>query len=127
MAIGGSIESISVNNRLFPVASDADVTRELGGFNNEVLPNGDGSSRKIMTRVTWRLDGVQLEIDNIRNDLEFLQSVADSQDWVPILITYVDGTSYQGRGTIEGEVTAMSQNATGSMNFKGPDRLEAQG
>ena len=126
MAIGGSIENISINNRLFPVAADGDVTRELGGYNNEVQPNGDGSSRKIMTRVTWRLDGVQLEIDNIRGDLEFLQGIADSQDWVPILIEYVDGTSYQGRGTIEGEVTGTSQNATGTMNFKGPGKLEPQ-
>lgn len=126
MAIGGSIENISVNNRLFPVAADADVTMDLGGFNNENQPNGDGSSRKVMMRVLWRLDGVQLEIDHLRNDLEFLQGVADSQEFVPILILYVDGSSYSGRGTIEGEVTSTSQNATGTMNFKGPDKLKQQ-
>lgn len=126
MSVGGSIENISVNNRLFPVAADSDVTRDLGGYNNEVQPNGDGSARKVMTRVSWRLDGVQLEIDNLRNDSEFLQDVADGQDWVPILITYVDGTSYQGRGTIEGEITSTSQNATGTVNFKGPDKLKQQ-
>jgi len=126
MAIGGSIESISINNRLFPVAADNDVTMDLGGYNNENQPNGDGSARKVMTRVLWRLDGVQLEIDNIRGDLEFLQGVADSQEYVPILIAYVDNTKYQGRGTIEGEVTSTSMNATGTMNFKGPGNLKAQ-
>ena len=126
MAIGGSIESISINNRLFPVAADNDVTMDLGGYNNENQPNGDGGARKIMNRVLWRLDGVQLEIDNIRGDLEFLQGVADSQEYVPILIAYVDNTKYQGRGTIEGEVTSASMSATGTMNFKGPGNLKAQ-
>ena len=111
----------------FAVAADADVSRSLGGYTNEVQSNGNGSARMVKTRVPWKLDGVQLEIDNINNDLEFLQEVSDSQDWVPIVITHVDGSSYQGRGTVEGDVIASSQNATGTMVFCGPDKLEPQG
>ena len=51
--IGGSIESVSVDNQLFAVAADADATMQLGGFNNEIQPNGDGTSRIIKTRVAW--------------------------------------------------------------------------
>ena len=126
MAIGGSIESISVNNRLFPVAADADVNMSLGGFTNEVLANGDGSSRQVKTRVPWMIDGVQLELDSIRADLEYLQEVSDNQEDIPIVITLVDGTAYQGRGTVEGDVQRASQSATGTMSFKGPGKLEQQ-
>lgn len=126
MAIGGSIESVSINSRVFPVAADADSNRDLGGFTNEVQPNGDGSSRKIMTRKPWKVDGIQLEINDVNDDLEFLQSVADSPDYVPFLITYVDSTSYQGRGTITGDITSSSQSATSTLEFCGPDKLKKQ-
>jgi hypothetical protein len=126
MAIGGSIESISIKSRNFPVAADADSNRQLGGFTNEVAANGDGGARQIKTRTPWKLDGIQLEIDNVREDLEFLQGVSDAQDWVPVLVNYVDGTSYQGRGTIQGEVVAASQSATSTLEFCGPDKLTKQ-
>jgi len=126
MAIGGSIESISVKSRNFPVAADADSNRDLGGFTNEVQANGDGSARQVKTRKPWKLEGIQLEIDNVKEDLEFLQGVSDAQDWVPILVTYVDGTSYQGRGTLNGDVMAASQNATSTLEFSGPDKLKKQ-
>lgn len=126
MAIGGSIENISIKNRLFPVAADADVTTSLGGFTNEVQSNGDGSTRQVKTRTKWMLDGVQLELDNIRQDLEFLQGISDAQEDVPIVISLVDGTAYQGRGTVEGDVTRSTQNATGTMTLAGPGKLAQQ-
>lgn len=126
MAIGGSIESVSIKNRLFPVAADADVTITLGGFNNEVQSNGNGSTRQVKTRVPWMLDGVQVELDNNRGDLEFLQEVADGEDDVVIALTMVDGNVYQGQGTLEGEVTRSTQTATGPLAMKGPGKLTLQ-
>ena len=126
MSVGGSIQSISINNRLFPVAADADSNRKLGGFENEVAANGDGSARMIKTRVSWMLDSVQIEVDANRNDHGFLQDISDSNVFVPIVITYVDGFAYQGTGTIEGELQASSQSATTTLNLSGPGKLEPQ-
>jgi len=50
-AVGGSLESITLNGREFPVAADVEAQRKLGGWENEVLANGDGSGRLIKTRV----------------------------------------------------------------------------
>ena len=60
-AIGGSIESVILAGRQFPVAADTEVQRKLGGFNNEVQANGDGSARVIKTREPWMLDGITVE------------------------------------------------------------------
>ena len=90
-AVGGSIESISIRGRLFPVAADSEATRKLGGFENEVQANGDGSARIVKTRVPWSLDGLQVEINDTRADEEFLQEIADALEPVPITITLASG------------------------------------
>ena len=125
-AVGGSIESISIRGRLFPVAADAEVQRKLGGFENELQPNGDGSARLIKTRVPWMLDGLTVEIDEDRGDHEFLQEIADDSDYVPVTITFASGSTWQGRGTISGELQVSSQNATASFSLGGPGALTQQ-
>jgi len=125
-AVGGSIEKLSIRGRIFPVAADAEVNRKLGGFENEVQPNGNGTARKIMTAVPWLLDGVQVEIDDGRGDLEFLQEIADSLELVSIAITLANRTTYQGTGTITGEIQASSQNTTASISLSGQGTLTQQ-
>lgn len=125
-ATGGSIESVSIRGRLFPVAADADVNRKVGGFENEVQPNGDGTARLIKTRVSWMLDGLTVEIDDNRADHEFLQEIADGNDFVPITITLASGVTWQGTGTIVGEFQMSTQAATAQLSLGGPDVLTQQ-
>jgi hypothetical protein len=125
-AVGGSIQSISIRGRIFPVASDAEANKKLGGFENEVQANGDGTARKIMTRVPWMIDGLQIEINDDRADHEFLQEIADSHDFVSITMELASGTVYEGTGTITDEIQASSQNATATIKCGGPGSLSAQ-
>lgn len=125
-AVGGSIESVSIRGRLFPVASDADANRKLGGFENEVQANGDGTARIVKTRVPWMIDGLSLEIDEDRADQEFLQEIADGRDFVAITITFASGITFQGRGTVSGEIQASSQSATAPITLSGPGELSQQ-
>jgi osmotically-inducible protein OsmY len=125
-AIGGSIESITLNGRNFPIAADAEAQRKLGGFENEVQSNGDGTARMIKTRVPLMIDGLTAEVDDARADHEFLQSLANLQDYFPIAITYASGITYQGRATITGEFQASSQSATASISLMGPGELTQQ-
>lgn len=125
-AVGGSIESVSIRGRLFAVAADADVSQKNGGFENEVQPNGDGSARLIKTRVAWMLDGVQVAINDAAADREFLQEIADADDFVPITITYASGVVYQGTGTVSGELPSSSQSATATISLSGPGSLTQQ-
>lgn len=125
-AIGGSIQSVALNGRIFPVAADAESQRKLGGFENEVVANGDGSGRLIKTRVPLMLDGLTLEIDDARADHEFLQDLANFNDFFTILITYASGESYQGSGQITGEMQTSSQSSTASLSLMGPGELTKQ-
>jgi hypothetical protein len=125
-AIGGSIEEVSIRGRLFAVASDADVTLKLGGFNGETQPNGNGTARLVKTRVVWSLDGIAVEVDHSRADLEFLQEIANSNEFHPVSITLASGVTYQGTGTITGEIAASTQNATVGLALSGPGELTQQ-
>lgn len=125
-AVGGSIESITLSGREFPVAADAESQRKLGGFENEVQANGDGGARLIKTRVPLSLDGLTLESDDDRGDNEFLQELSDGNDYFPIAITYASGLTYQGSAQIVGELATSSQNATASVSLAGPGRLTKQ-
>jgi len=125
-ATGGSIESLTLAGREFPAAADVDVQRKLGGFENEVQPNGDGTTRTIKTRVPWSLSGAQVEIDDDRGDQEFLQDLTDRKEDFPCSATYVSGAVYQGTGQIVGENPASSQSATAAIDLMGPGKLTKQ-
>lgn len=125
-AVGGSILQISIRGRIFPVSADSDVNVKLGGFESEVVANGDGSARKIKTRVPWGFDGLVVEVDHDRGDQEFLQERADDDGFVPCTITYINGVTIEGRGTVTDELQYSSQNATASLGLMGPGEATQQ-
>ncbi len=125
-AIGGSIESLTLDGRNFPVAADAEVQRKMGGFENEIMANGDGTGRLIKTRVPLLLDGVNLNIDDGRADHEFINELSKRNDFFPISITYSSGVTYQGTAQLSGELQASSQNATMPVTLMGPGELTKQ-
>lgn len=126
MGVGGSIESVTLDGRTFSVAADAEAQRKLGGFENEVQANGDGTARLIKTRVPLVLDGLTLDIDDTNGDHEFLQALTDGNSFFAIAITYASGEVYQGTAQITGEMQVSSQNATAAVNLMGPGLLTKQ-
>lgn len=126
MSTGGSIESVGLAGRTFSVAADADSQRKLGGFTNEFQSNGDGTGRNIKTREGWMIDGLALSIDDLREDQEFLQDLADQNDFFAIDITYVSGAIYNGQGMITGDMQTASTASTASVTLNGPGRLNRQ-
>lgn len=125
-AVGGSIEAVSLDGREYPVAADADSNRDLGGFNNEIQMNGNGSAREIKTRVPSGFDGLSLEIDDDQGDLEALQDFANRPGLKPVIVTYVSGISYQGVCQIVGEIKASSQTTTAPIALMGQFKLTKQ-
>ena len=126
MGIGGSIESITLDGRTFSVAADAEVQRKLGGFENEVQANGDGTARIIKTRVPLSLDGLTVDVDDAQDDAEFLQELQNRNNFFPIALSYASGETYQGEAQIVGETQTSSQNATASVSLMGPGELTRQ-
>ena len=125
-AVGGPIDSISFDGRLFSVAGDADSNRKLGGSENDVQPNGDGTARMIKTAVSWKIDGLSLSIDDFLEDQEFLQSIADKNGWSVVKIIYASGAVYQGSGTITGETQVSSANTVAAVEVMGTGVLTLQ-
>ena len=125
-AVGGSLESITLGGREFPVAADVEAQRKLGGWENELLANGNGTARLIKTRVPWSLEGVVVEMDDSRGDHEFLQDLADNFNLFPVALTYASGLTYQGSGQITGDMQASSQNASAAVSLMGTGVLTQQ-
>lgn len=125
-AVGGSIESVSLGGRNFPVAADAETERKLGGWENEVQANGDPSARLIKTRMPLSITGLVVECDDSRGDHEFLQDLANLNDFFALGITYASGLTYQGRAQIVDELKANSKNATATVSLSGPGVLTKQ-
>ena len=124
MANGGSIESVEINNRVFPVAADADVSRDLGGFTKEIMMNGDGSARYKKVRKPWKLGGLTVEISDADGDQEHLQAAQNSEEEVPIVINLVTGISYGGYGSVLDDLEFSSENATAEVSLGGGFKLE---
>ena len=124
--IGGSIESISLNGRNFSVAADAEGQRKIGGFTNEIQPNGDGTARIVKTREAWGLEGLTIAVDDSSADQEFLQDLADGNSFFPVAITLASGIVYQGDGQITADLQYSTQNATASVSLMGQGKLTAQ-
>jgi len=125
-AVGGSIEEITMAGRRFAVAADAESQRKLGGFENEVQANGDGTARIIKTRVPLSIDGLTVEVADDRGDHEFLQDLSNALDYFAISITYASGVTYDGTAMLTGELQTSSQASTASVSLMGPGVLTKQ-
>lgn len=125
-AIGGSIESVTLDGREFAVPADAEVNRKIGGFENEIQANGNGTARIIKTRVPLSIDGLQVQIDDTRGDQEFINELSKRNDFFPIAISYPSGVTYQGSAQLVGELQASSQSASATVSLMGPGELTRQ-
>lgn len=96
----GPAESVIVAGRTFVCDAGADVEVTLGGYSNEVKPNGDGSVRVVKTREVGKIEGLSVVVDPDRGDMEFLKEKQDSFDQIPFTLTLCSGVVYSGEGQI---------------------------
>ena len=124
--VGGPIVELTLSGRYFKVAEDAESNRKLGGFENEVAMNGDGSARLVKTRVPWGADGLTVDCDDFNDDQQFLQSLADRNDFFAITVGYASGSIFQGNGQITGEIAFSSKQATATVALQGTGTFTKQ-
>lgn len=116
---GGPFESIVIAGRRF--TCDADDTAEITypGFENEVKPNGDGTQRLVKSRHMGKIEGLNIVIDNAREDMEFLKEKQDSLDFLSVSGTYVDGTVVSGEMQLTDAVALDSKEMTAEITLEG--------
>lgn len=104
----GDIRQITINGREFDAAPESSCNLRLGGFSNEVALNGNGSMHSTQKRMTAGISDLALSIDDTRQDLEFLQEIADEGEPVPVSMTVASGIAYSGSLILVAEDLAKS-------------------
>ena len=97
MGASGPLESININTRRFPVDGEANAVMNLSGYTNEVKPNGNPNEDRIVkSRRSGKVGAIPVVVDNNRGDIEFLQDIMNSNDFVSFYATEVDDTVWEG-------------------------------
>jgi hypothetical protein len=125
-AIAGPIQAVSIDGREFPATQAANGARHLGGYKAEQLPNGNFTARLQLTPGNWYLTGVEIEIDDDRDDQRFIQNVIDGATNVVLTATYTSGLTYQGTGMVTGDHDYANETGTATINFAGSGRFTKQ-
>ncbi len=123
--IAGPFESHTFNGRRFTCDADDDTKLKPSGRNNEVKPNGDGTSRVVQQRVVASLDGINLVIDLDNGDDEFLQELKNSGEMFDYSGTTNDGVVWSGKMQIVDDLEISFKEGTASLSLKG--HVEKQG
>ncbi len=125
--VAGSLKTIAIKSRLFAVAGDVDAKFNLGGRENEIQTNGDNTVCVVQTVMASDIGGLKLRIDDKRRDQEFLTSVRDSGDLVPVVVTKASGLTYSGKMQIIGKIETSTKDQTAEIQLSGePLKLEQQ-
>lgn len=124
--VGGSLRECSINNRIFQCPADAAVKIKTGGFSNEIMPTGSGTSIMQKTRVCAGIEGLVVAIDANNDDLKFLQDIADGEVFVPVTVTLADGNTYSGDLQITDAPEHDTQKATCELKLAGENKIEKQ-
>ena len=101
----------NVGDRRFAVKGGEDINFEKGGFNAETKVNGNGSAVDVLTRVKWKLDGLQVAIDVQAGDLEYITDVSGDALTTKFTWEHINGYVYSMTGRPNGEIKL---NATSS-------------
>lgn len=99
----GALESIVIGGRRFTCDSEDEPKFKLPGFENEVLPNSDGTFRQKKKKVAGMITDINIVIDDSRGDQAYIEETAANLDFVDVSATKVDGTLVSGSMQITDE------------------------
>jgi hypothetical protein len=119
MSVSGPLESVNIAGRRFAVDGEVDAAIALAGFTNEVKPNGDGSFRLIKSRKAGRVNTIPIQMDDTRDDEEYIQRVMDLTTFPTMAFTKVDGTVYKGAMQIVEDPETSTKEGTKELSFMG--------
>lgn len=119
----GALESIVINGRRFTCDSEDEPKFKLPGFENEVLPNSDGTFRQKKKKVAGTITDINIVTDDSRGDQAFIEETAANLDFVDVSATKVDGTLVSGsmqitdEKVLDGGANTMAINLAGDWRY----------
>ncbi len=114
----GDIKQFMFAGRELDIKGGAAINYWLPGYIIENGVTGNGKRDPKGTRRLGGIDNVPVSISNSKEDLEFLNSKNDGEDY-PLNITMIDDTTYGGSMAIEGEITADTGEGKCDVSFRG--------
>lgn len=76
--VTGSIKSVTIHSREFPVDAGCEAQLNVGGLKNTVTVSGSGASIITQEQIPWSLFGVEIAISDDRGELGILASLFNS-------------------------------------------------
>lgn len=125
-ANGGSPQEANVAGRVFNIDGESDDDRDLGGKKAEVKVDGNGNARILASRKPWSIK-LNLVIDSIRGDQEFLQDLIDNAE--PFSFSYIDASDQawgNGGAMITGDLVRKGKDGVMEVTFEGGGKLSKQ-
>lgn len=117
---GGDIKQLTVKGRELAVkGGDANVNIDLGGLSNEMDFNGNGTVNVKQRRKFAGFSDCPVMIDDTRQDLEFLQGVANEGEPVPVTMTLATQVVYSGNLAVVGDLQKATGDGTLSLEMRG--------
>jgi hypothetical protein len=117
--LAGPFESHTLGGRRFACDAEDGIQMQLGGKSNDVVPNGDGTSRVKQSRVVASIEGANLQFDPEAGDMEYLQGLRDAGKPFDYSGTTNDGTIYAGSMQITDDLKFDFKEGTVSVTLKG--------
>jgi hypothetical protein len=117
--VAGPFESHTLGGRRFACDAEDAIQMQLSGKSNDVVPNGDGTSRVKQSRVVASIEGANLSFDPDAGDPEYLQELRDSGKPFDYSGTANDGTIYAGSMQITDDLKFDFKEGTVSVTLKG--------
>ena len=114
----------SAGSRTYKVKGGEDYKMDLGGRTKERRMNGDGTGHAVATAKPWKMEDVQLAVADLSDGIEFLQDVQNENPDAIITITMLDGRTYKGNGSIEGDLKEGTYEGYVPVTFAGAGALE---
>lgn len=122
--VGGSILKVHIAGRAFPVAADADATLYVGGWELTPFNYGDGTTTVTMARKEWSVSGLELAIDDARDDLGFLQTVQANGRSLDIVLELASGAVWNGRAYLVGPAAMSTMKSTAPITLAAESALQ---
>ncbi len=118
----GALKKIQIKGRPFSVSGENAGNRVLGGRENEVAKNGDGTVRVLQKEVPWKLSDVEMASDI--SGQQHLQEIADLGEEVPIQWTMANDATVSALGIPTGTIEFDQMTGLLKCTFEGSGKAE---
>lgn len=115
----GAFESVVLGKRRFTCDAESEAEVDLSEWDNEVKPNSDGTFRTLKTRHMQKIEGITLDIDVSRGDMEFINEAKASFKPLSFSATRADGGIYDGEVMITDSTSLNDNESTMEITLEG--------